>query len=388
MDLYTLNENFLARDVIDEYVSAIWTERYTDAGDVRLIYPASIRQIDRLKPGTYLGLRGSQEVMEIKSQSIEDGLVTAVGKSLLTFLDERYVWFFILAADDKIADYSDATRVPGAFISEVVRRFAIAPTPFPSGYQTTLGMQWDLETIPNLSLGEIDASGTAKLLQAPIGPLLTAIQPVAEQNNVGIRLYVASADPVTGYSLKFDTYQGQDRTSGQTENPLLRLSPNMETLSGIKEVNSLDGYKNVVYVMYQGNLSVHYEDPDHIPEGMNRRVLVVNAEGAPIPNSKYTVTSPTGSGQTYVRTYVGPADVAAFREQTARNALANHNLIHAIDGQTSPENDFTFGVDYQLGDLIELQSFTGKISKARITEYIRSEDQQGEREYPTISVVP
>jgi hypothetical protein len=40
-----------------------------------------------------------------------------------------------------------------------------------------------------------------------------------------------------------------------------------------------------------------------------------------------------------------------------------------------------------MGDIIELESLTGIVSKARVTEYIRSEDHNGEKEYPTISVI-
>lgn len=387
MDLYTLNENFLAKDVIDEYVSAIWTERYSDAGDVRLVTPATIRLLDRLKPGTYLGLRGSREVMELKSQVIENNLMTVTGRSLVTFLDERYVWAYNAFADTHVADYTDKTKVPGQFIADVVSKFAISPVNF-AVYQALLGMQWTLETIPHLTLGAVDTTGTAQLLTAPIGPIFTAIQAVAATTNTGITLYVDSADPEEGYSLKFETYRGLDRTSGQTVNPLLQLSANMETLGDVKEIHSIDGYKNVVYVLYEGQISVHYEDPDHIPEGWQRRVLLVDAEGSPIPTGKYEpVWSGTDNRGTIYRTYVSPTDVAAFRTLTAKNALVNHNFIHALDGQTSPENDLVFGVDYGLGDLIELQSFTGAISKARVSEYIRSEDKQGERGYPTISLV-
>jgi hypothetical protein len=44
-------------------------------------------------------------------------------------------------------------------------------------------------------------------------------------------------------------------------------------------------------------------------------------------------------------------------------------------------------VDYGLGDVIELEGYTGIYSKARITEHIRSQDQYGEQEYPTLAVL-
>ena len=63
MDIYTLNENFIAQETVDEYVSAIWTERYTDAGDFQIVAPATPSTLAKLKEGTFLALRGTKEIM-------------------------------------------------------------------------------------------------------------------------------------------------------------------------------------------------------------------------------------------------------------------------------------------------------------------------------------
>ncbi len=87
-----ITETFTLNYIIDEYVSAIWTERYTTAGDVNLVLVPSKHYIDSLKPGTYLGIPDSKEVMEIENQIIENGLLKISGRSLLTILNQRYVW--------------------------------------------------------------------------------------------------------------------------------------------------------------------------------------------------------------------------------------------------------------------------------------------------------
>jgi hypothetical protein len=60
MDLYTLTDTFLPDDPVDEFVSAIWTERYSTAGDVQLVVPATRRYMEQLADGRYLALRGSR----------------------------------------------------------------------------------------------------------------------------------------------------------------------------------------------------------------------------------------------------------------------------------------------------------------------------------------
>ena len=114
---------------------------------------------------------------------------------------------------------------------------------------------------------------------------------------------------------------------------------------------------------------------------------MTDAEGEPIGRKVTYDRRWYGGPSTYTTYVVGPAEKAAFRAQHAKDVLANHNYIRAIDGQTSPDSEFKFGEDYGLGDVIELESFTGNVSKARVTEFIRAQDKIGEREYPTISVI-
>lgn len=392
MDLYTLTDTFLANETIDEFVSAIWTERYSVAGDFQLVVPATDENVTRLAEGTYLGLRGTKEVMIVETQQIEEGLLTLTGPSLLEFLNQRFLWARnpdSSAADSRIKDYTDATKKPGAFLADLVTKWAISPTAMTSSWAPA-NLEWTYEAIPFLTLGPVDASGDVQRLTAPTGPLYEAIVQLATKYKVGVSLYLELADPMSGYSLKFTTYQGKDRTSDQEVYPLVRLTPELDGLNKIKEIRSLANYKNVVYVYYQGEISKHLAEPSlPEPEGFARRVLVTDAAGEPVGRKveKTQFSGYWGSWGTYSVTVVGSGEITAFRAQNAKDALANHNYIRAVDGESSPINDYQYGVDYELGDLIELQGLTGAIGKARVTEFIRSQDKNGERSYPTISVV-
>lgn len=389
MDLFTLTDTFLAKDVIDEFVSSIWTERFTSSGDVQLVLPATAETLEKLKPDTYLALRGTREVMVLQTQQIEDNLLTVTGKTLdEAALKQRLLWAQnpdSTDADARIADYTDATKKPGEFISDIVYKWAISPTAFAGGWAPA-NLDWANEAIPNLTLGAVDASGTVQRITAPVGELYNAVSRLADQYKVGFSLFLESADPVAGYSLKFKTYQGKDRTSDQTTYPLVRLVPELDGISDIKEIRSSVLEKNVVYVYYQGQISKHLAEPDlPEPEGLARKVMLRDAQGEP---PGHTVTfGQQWFGPTYTQYVVTPGELTAFREQNAKDAFANANYIRAIDGQTSPISEYEYGTHYELGDIIELKGLTGAVSKARITEYIRSQDRNGERAYPTISVV-
>jgi hypothetical protein len=388
MDLYTLNSNFLANENVDEFVSAIWTERYSSAGDVQLVLPATDENVAKVAEGTMLALRGSKEVMILETASIDKGLLTVVGPTLVKFLNERLAWFpnpDLVVSDIPVVDYTEVTT-PGEFLGSVVEQMVITPTTLGVDYEDA-DLDYTNEGIPGLILGDIDATGADERMTMPIGPLYDSIAQIAVKENLGISLYLESAHPIDGFVLKFKTYRGVDRTSDQVLVPLVRLSANFDTMSDIKEVRSISGYKNVVYVYYQGVVTEHI-DPNWVgePEGFDRRVLLVDAEGAPVGHA-VTVNYGSGAGSVFTNYEVDAGDIAAFREQNAKDAFANNNYIKAIDGQASPNSDYTFGQDYGLGDVLELEGLTGTITKARVTEYIRTQDKSGEKQYPTISVV-
>lgn len=396
MDLYTLTETFLADQVVDEYTSAIWTERYSSAGDVQLVVPATTEMMTKLADGTFLALRGSNEVMILKTQSIENKLMTVKGLALPEFLNERISWFknpdrtsdSDTSNGDKIVDYTDDTKKAGEFIADVVTKMVISPTTIPGAAFLNVNLDWDNEKIQRLTLGSIDATGDVKRFTMPTGPLYDGIKNIANQEDLGFTMYLESADPVDGYSLKFTVYRGKDRTSDQSLNPLVRLLPDMEMLSDVKEIRSRSNYKNVCYAWYKDKVYVYYADAGDPPEGFDRHVLVTDVSGEPVGRKvslNYGGIGYYGGG--WAKTVVTSGDILDFVAQNAKDALANHNYIRTVDGQASPNSDYKYGVDYGLGDIIELKGVSGDISKARVTEYIRSEDQAGEKEYPTISVL-
>jgi hypothetical protein len=73
--------------------------------------------------------------------------------------------------------------------------------------------------------------------------------------------------------------------------------------------------------------------------------------------------------------------------QAGTDALANNNYTKLVDGEVVPQPQYKYGVNYKLGDLIELVGSDGGVQKAQVTEYIRSKDATGEKAYPTVSVV-
>jgi hypothetical protein len=378
MELYVLNNNFLPVYVIDNFVSVIWTERYTSAGDVQLTLVPTKFYIESLKPGTYLSIPESQEVMRIETQLIENGLLKISGHSLLDFLSQRYVWEAHLenmAANTSpiLKDYTSNQLVPGNFISAVVERFTLIIPEFPNAWKFH-SLDSIYERIPNFSLGAIDYSGAPVELTAKLGPIYPAIKEVAETHKVGISLYLEYANNNGAYSLKFQTYKGKNRTSNQSTNKLIRLSPSFDEISDVKELQSSAEEINTIYV--------------HNPGGMYRfeivnGMLVRNGVSTPGLHRRTKVVHPTISPNDF-----GSSGISYnYMFETAQRYLAKYKQAHIIDAQITSLNNYIFGVDYWLGDIVDFESaITAARTPARVTEYIRSHDSTGEKAYPTIVV--
>src|SRR5881394_465762 len=236
MELYTLDAHFLPNQFIDPFASVIWTERYSSAGDVQLVVPANPSMMDILAQGTFLGLRGNKEIMVIETQTVEKGLLTVTGSSLVKFLNEREAWFPNPAYDGSdtnvplAAAYTNDTLKPGDFLADVLNRTVISPSAFGS-YWAPINLDWANDVITGLSLGLVDGNGFVKRLMFPLGPLYDGIQSFAGDQHLGFKLYLESAAWSThSYVLRFATYRGRDRTNEQDVRRMVRFTPQMDSL--------------------------------------------------------------------------------------------------------------------------------------------------------------
>lgn len=361
MELYVLDETFLRDKVVDEFTSAIWTERFLKNGDVQLVLPASPEREAILKEGKFLTEKDSDELMIIESQLVENGLLTIKGSSAEAFFNERY-----LRRNAVDSDWTIMAK-PGSIVAQVVSSVVIAGT-------GSVGLGGADDIIPYLIIGDIDLTDDVVTKKVPFGPMYDAIQPIAENARLGMKIFLSRADPF-GYELTFTVYKGVDRTSAQLDNDLVRFSSAQDSMTNIKSVSSIAGYKTVVYVFppswsaATAPTVVYAPDSSADARGFDRRVLVIQASDI----SEDEVT--------------GSVTLASLMQKAGQDALANNNYTKLVDGEVVPQPQYRYGTNYKLGDLIELVGQDGTVQKAQITEYIRSKDATGEKSYPTVSVV-
>ena len=365
MELFTLTRGFLEQDVIDQFSSIIWTERYYGDSEVELIVPATTDMIQKLPVGTFLGLVGSKEIMLLDSVDIESGALKVTGGSLLSFLNNR----FIRDTPQHENRYWNFSGAPGWALWAIIYYMCISGA-YPSGIPNPASF-----VIPGLGLGGYDTSGAAVSFAVPYGPVYDAMKDIATTYQIGMKITLESASN-TGFTLSFWSYKGLDRTSGQSVNPIVRFSPQMDTLTDIKELRSIKNYATIAYSFAPGN-----------PDGLattpgSSQVAGVSYSGFDL-RALMTFEEDITTDQTG-----GDANVLLnILNSRAQLALTDHRFAKAIDGQIVPLHQFQYGVDYTLGDIIEVQGNSDIIQSSRVTEYIRAQDDAGERAYPTVAML-
>lgn len=372
MDIYVSDLNFKRQTILDSYESLIWTERYAQAGDVTLKLADTPQNRLAIQEDMFLEIPSSREVMQVETRLAEKGMLTITGPSIAEFFKNRAVkksW------DNQFGSVSFLTE-RGKVASWLVQAYAMGLGP--DFVDSTIN---DRETIPYLVIGEEDDSDPETIIYtADHGDLYSAIKAGSDLFGRGFSLYLNRISD-TEYELVFSTYLGKDRTSRQSLNEIVRFQPALDSLTDVRELRSISGYRNVAYAFAPNIVSTDpyigyaYATPEaETAVGFARRTLLVQA-------------TDISDGDVDLTTTDGQTAFLNLLNQRARNGLANNNYVRMVDGEIVPQDMFKYGVDYNLGDIVELSTDGGESSYAQITEYIYSVDKTGHKQYPTLSVV-
>lgn len=354
MEIYILDGLLRRNHVVDKFDSLIWTERWNQLGDFQLDLVSNLENRTLFQTGTQLAQNNSYRVMSV--ETVEEGTsgdgqttLQVKGRSLESILQDRVF---------KQTLSNQATAILTGSPANVAREM------FDHICRPPAGLSFK-DLIPFLMPGTIFAPGTILESTAPINweqatdSLYNGIQKLCELYDLGFRL-VRNFDTSQLY---FDIYTGSDRTTKQTTVSPVVFSVGLDNIQNTTEFTSIQESKNVAYVFSDvGYAIVYAEDVDPDIAGFERRVLVVNASVDP-----------------------NALDINAELVQAGNEALLDKRGVSIFDGEINQYNEYTYGIDYDLGDLVEMRNKDGVITYKRVTEQIFVSDANGERSYPTLA---
>lgn len=374
MDIYTRDKNtFFRQAEIDVFESAIWTERFYGDGDFELSVPATSEMLLALPKNQILMCEGSVEPMILETRDIKDGVLKTTGITLTQWLNNRIIR---TTTDHSVKEWVISGEKPGQALQTIVSNFAMDSSYLNGTINIGIPtVQVVLMPVPGLTLGTVDLSGVVHDYSVPFGPLYDALKAIATAYEIGMRITFEFAED-DYFILQYQTFRGADRTSGQSVNPLVQFSPEMDSFTNIRDLESNENHSNWVYT-FAANETLQALGPtagwawNYAPpaQGFDLRVAEVFADNI----------------DSAVVTTVG--DLNGILQQKANEELFTRRAAALVDGEIVQTGQLEYGRDYFMGDIIEVVGNTGVLQNARITEYIRSQDSAGERAYPTLSMI-
>ena len=357
MEAYILDDKLRRIDVIDQFESLIWAERYSAAGDFQMQVRSTVEMKQKLAAGTRLVTNETDRIMVVENAADEidstgKKLLKVKGPELVSILNDRVATAALVGQTNTTKwEVNDKPGNVCRYVFDQICRN---------------GLLNASDVIPFLHTGSLYPASTIAEPAASVDMLLDlatvydTIKKICDAYNLGFRL----TNNLDQTQLYFDIYSGDDRTTLQTVLPAVVFGPGMDNMTDISEVSDITSYKNVAYVFSQNGAQTVYADgTDSSVSGLDRRVLMVSA------------TDITDAAGTVLNSKL---------QQRGKDELAKHRRTQALDGTVTKYNSYKYGVDYRLGDLVEMRNSDGAINIMRVTEHISSSDINGDASYPTL----
>lgn len=353
MEFYVLDKDFNALALIDGFQSMIWTDRYWECGDFELYTSATQELVDVLQLDRYLIMNDSPYVMVIEDIRIESDVeegnhLTVTGRSMESMLDRRIVW----AQTNIASSLQDA-------IKKLITENVITPT--------------DTNRVISIisfeeSSEEIVTEPTIKA-QYDGEDLYTLISDTCKEAELGFKMI-----PDSAFNFKFSLYAGADRSYAQVDNPYVIFSPGFENIIDSNYYESKREYKTVCRVSGEGEGTDRktVTSGDETLTGINRREMYYDGG---------SISKTAASGSINDKRY------EELLRQGGNTELISAKTERQFEGEVEASQLFVYNKDFFLGDVVQLENEYGSSSKARITEIIHSQDDEGYRIYPTFEML-
>lgn len=243
--------------VIDDPISLIWTRRYWECGEFKLLIGYSDFNRDMLSMGNIITIQGYDEAGQISYISItkdEKGeQIEVQGRFLLSWLGKRII-------ENQIITQGTTEEI----LYKIVKENAVNPTN-------------SKRKIPNLLMGSVQGvGGMIDYSSDAYVNALTALETAAKAGKLGIKI----TTDFKNKSHTFNVYKGVDRTQGNSEGNLPCIfSPEYDNVLSQDYEYDTSNQKTTAYIggeTKEGEQRVVVSTQDSFT-GLDRTEVFVNA---------------------------------------------------------------------------------------------------------------
>lgn len=361
--LEVLGSDFKTISSIDEYESLLWTARVREYGTFEIYTRVTETLLDKLSVGRYLicdkfydraADTASLMIIEdwqIKSDAESGDKLIITGRDLKSLLTRRIIWKQTAISKDTRVENAIITLVNDAIVNPEIQNRKIVNFIFdtPSG---------DWGTIKE----DIQYSGDN---------LYDAIYDICDKYNINYDIIYDFTDNKFHMKLIHPVDHGWDQTD---VTPII-FSPTYQNLknSNYKEVSS--EYKNVALVHGEGDEynMIKTDVNSDVYSGIERRELFVNASD---------LSQELEDGTIY-----GTTTYTNMLKQRGETELKKVDFKKTYEGEAETNVGYEYGIDYQIGDVVEILNEYGIESKVVVKEMVLSDSTSGKTLVPTFEAL-
>lgn len=350
MNIYILDPDFNKIGLCDSYKSFIWTPRYFECGDFELYTPATAELLQQLTRGNLVMREDDTEHamfierVVVTTDAEEGNTITASGRCLKSVLARRII--------------PRQTILSGTVAQGISRLLA----------ENIINPVGDARRIDNFILGSFTAGTETMKRQFTGDNLADAVINICKSYGIGwdVRVNLSTK------KMLFDLYAGTDRSYTQSLNPFVVFSPEYENLVNTTYEENDAEYKNFAFVggEGEGNARWIHETGDLDASGLDLYELFVDAKDI----------SRNGDE-------ISPSEYDAMLAAVGMERLAECETTVTFEGSTHTGRNYQYGVDYNLGDIVEVVNEYGIEARSRISEIIDCIDETGRHTIPTFESV-
>lgn len=354
--LYVLNNDFVQFYAITEFTSLIWTERYWGYGDFELEVLYSLEVLANVKVGNYIALGKSNNIMVIDSLSISYEIddkasryIVYKGRTMESLFDRRIMW------GEWIYEEIDLQEI----IFDILRKTITEPED--DGRKVEFYRLKENDSVPKSVLTLMGDGDVAYEI----------IQAICQEKQIGMRCDLIESERIIEFSL----YKGVDRSYDQLVNPPVIFSAEYGNLGPSRYSLDTTKFKTVALVVSPWrDTSITDEEGNVVETETTRSVIEVG---------DFSVTG-VNRREMFISSGSGLPDAMATE---AMETFAEINRLEELDSELDSKRQFIYGVDFNIGDTVQVITEFGLDAKAIVIEFIRSWTADGYTEVPTFKLL-
>ena len=379
---YVLDNNYVPIAIVDHFESFIWTDRFAEAGDFELRFPAQLDIFKEMQLDRYLYNPKSEhymiiETIEVETDATSGTMATITGRSLESILDRRIVW----NKTDISGNLQDGIK---KLLEENIINPEIPGRKIPNFIFT-------VSEDPKITELTHEASYHGE-------DLYTIITDICALYDIGFCI-MPVGDGVEEGGFNFYLTTGTDRSWKQDTLPWVVFSDKYENLLNSTYASSHMDYKTAACVIGEDDLeNTITEEVLRVDKtGLARYEIFVDSgektdtDGFP-EEEDYDADQSGDLSFTEQKKYDEAADkirqqkITEMREvmKTKGNEeLAKTKVTEAFNGDIQARAQFVYGVDFFMGDIVQVINSYGREGRCRVTEVIMTHDTSQETILPS-----